>query len=246
MVCELCTPRAAHEGWIREGLDDVGVRRRGGAALALAARRRLRERLAEATPSRRRAPRRPTSRSAAEPSPSRRPTRRAAPAPAAAPAPCAEPPRAAHGPRGADERRAEGRPRGRASSTAPSTRARSPAWPARSARRSSRVRPSATEGSGRHDRRRLGAELVPLRGRSRRRGRRACASSTQGAELAELDAGRPDRQRRRRRARAASAGAGRLVVRRLEVAPMIYCVVPEELRRELYASSRTTTRTTRT
>ena len=30
MVCELCTARAAHEGWMREGLDDVGVRRNGG------------------------------------------------------------------------------------------------------------------------------------------------------------------------------------------------------------------------
>src|SRR3954468_15554340 len=30
MVCELCTPRAAHEGWIREGLDDARVRDRGG------------------------------------------------------------------------------------------------------------------------------------------------------------------------------------------------------------------------
>jgi hypothetical protein len=29
MVCELCTPRAAHEGWIREGMDDAGVRDRG-------------------------------------------------------------------------------------------------------------------------------------------------------------------------------------------------------------------------
>lgn len=28
-VCELCTGRAAHEGWLREGLDDVGVRRNG-------------------------------------------------------------------------------------------------------------------------------------------------------------------------------------------------------------------------
>jgi len=25
-VCELCTQRAAHEGWIREGLDDATVR----------------------------------------------------------------------------------------------------------------------------------------------------------------------------------------------------------------------------
>src|SRR4051794_28855271 len=30
MVCELCTARAAHEGWLREGLDDVGVRRSNG------------------------------------------------------------------------------------------------------------------------------------------------------------------------------------------------------------------------
>jgi hypothetical protein len=30
-VCELCTARAAHEGWLREGLDDVGVRRSNGA-----------------------------------------------------------------------------------------------------------------------------------------------------------------------------------------------------------------------
>lgn len=29
-VCELCTARAAHEGWLREGLDDIGVRRNGG------------------------------------------------------------------------------------------------------------------------------------------------------------------------------------------------------------------------
>jgi hypothetical protein len=29
-VCELCTARAAHEGWLREGLDDVGVRHNGG------------------------------------------------------------------------------------------------------------------------------------------------------------------------------------------------------------------------
>jgi len=30
MVCELCTGRAAHEGWLREGLDEVGVRANGG------------------------------------------------------------------------------------------------------------------------------------------------------------------------------------------------------------------------
>jgi hypothetical protein len=49
MVCDLCTPRAAHEGWIREGLDDATVRShgagngRGGSFLA-----RLRQRRADA------------------------------------------------------------------------------------------------------------------------------------------------------------------------------------------------------
>src|SRR3954451_6270652 len=49
MVCELCTPRAAHEGWIREGLDDARVRdhgdRRSRSLLG-----RLRNRLAEVPP----------------------------------------------------------------------------------------------------------------------------------------------------------------------------------------------------
>jgi hypothetical protein len=49
MVCELCTPRAAHEGWIREGLDDARVRdrddRRSRSLLG-----RLRGRLAEVPP----------------------------------------------------------------------------------------------------------------------------------------------------------------------------------------------------
>src|SRR5436190_14736038 len=30
MVCDLCTGRAAHEGWLREGMDEVGVRSNGG------------------------------------------------------------------------------------------------------------------------------------------------------------------------------------------------------------------------
>jgi hypothetical protein len=49
MVCELCTPRAAHEGWIREGMDDARVRdsgdRRSRSILG-----RLRTRLAEVPP----------------------------------------------------------------------------------------------------------------------------------------------------------------------------------------------------
>jgi hypothetical protein len=45
MVCELCTPRAAHEGWIREGMDDARVRDRGDRPRSLLG--RLRGRLAE-------------------------------------------------------------------------------------------------------------------------------------------------------------------------------------------------------
>src|SRR5438128_12536427 len=29
VVCELCTARAAHEGWLREGLDEIAVRGHG-------------------------------------------------------------------------------------------------------------------------------------------------------------------------------------------------------------------------
>ena len=48
-VCELCTGRAVHEGWIREGLDDVVARsrenRRGGSLLS-----RLRSRRSSESP----------------------------------------------------------------------------------------------------------------------------------------------------------------------------------------------------
>ena len=47
MVCDLCTARAANEGWIREGLDDAAVRRSGsGRPRSLLG--RLRQRRAEA------------------------------------------------------------------------------------------------------------------------------------------------------------------------------------------------------
>ncbi len=36
LVCDLCTARATHEGWIREGLDDVGTRAGGYAETASA------------------------------------------------------------------------------------------------------------------------------------------------------------------------------------------------------------------
>jgi hypothetical protein len=51
MVCELCTARAAHEGWIREGLDEATVRagaERPGRSRSLLA--RLRQRRHEAVP----------------------------------------------------------------------------------------------------------------------------------------------------------------------------------------------------
>jgi hypothetical protein len=46
-VCELCTTRAVHEGWIREGLDDAQVRRRDGRRGQPSLLARLRQRRAE-------------------------------------------------------------------------------------------------------------------------------------------------------------------------------------------------------
>jgi hypothetical protein len=48
-VCELCTQRASHEGWIREGLDDATVRTRGhnGRSRGLLARLRGRRDIAD-------------------------------------------------------------------------------------------------------------------------------------------------------------------------------------------------------
>ena len=44
MVCELCAPRAVHEGWLREGFDDVGTTgmRRGSRSRSLLSRLRQR------------------------------------------------------------------------------------------------------------------------------------------------------------------------------------------------------------
>jgi hypothetical protein len=54
MVCDLCTARAVHEGWIREGLDDVQARRiergRGRSLLGRLGRRRGEDRAAEPVP----------------------------------------------------------------------------------------------------------------------------------------------------------------------------------------------------
>lgn len=47
-VCELCTQRAAHEGWIREGLDDAKVRSEGANGRSRSLLARLRARRAEA------------------------------------------------------------------------------------------------------------------------------------------------------------------------------------------------------
>ena len=175
MVCELCTPRAAHEGWIREGLDDARVRDRGeGRSRSLLG--RLRTRLAEVPPP------------AAEPAAPRR--REPELDPLLEEEPVYEPPQPEPEPvydavgstsprrarsRGAHERRPQGRARGRAVQRSPSTRAPSAACRGRSARRSS---PSGRRDRGqrRDDRRGVGAQLVPLRGRPRQRGRRASAS----------------------------------------------------------------------
>jgi hypothetical protein len=42
MVCELCAPRAVHEGWMREGLDDVGGVQRVSRSRSLLSRLRQR------------------------------------------------------------------------------------------------------------------------------------------------------------------------------------------------------------
>jgi hypothetical protein len=47
-VCELCTQRAAHEGWIREGLDDAAVRSRTHTGRSRSLLARLRQRRADA------------------------------------------------------------------------------------------------------------------------------------------------------------------------------------------------------
>jgi hypothetical protein len=47
-VCDLCTQRAAHEGWIREGLDDATVRSGEGAGRSRSLFARLRQRRADA------------------------------------------------------------------------------------------------------------------------------------------------------------------------------------------------------
>jgi hypothetical protein len=47
-VCELCTQRASHEGWIREGLDDATVRSRAHNGRSRSLLARLRQRRADA------------------------------------------------------------------------------------------------------------------------------------------------------------------------------------------------------
>jgi hypothetical protein len=47
-VCELCTQRASHEGWIREGLDDATVRSRANNGRSRSLLARLRQRRADA------------------------------------------------------------------------------------------------------------------------------------------------------------------------------------------------------
>ena len=243
MVCELCAPRAAHEGWIREGADAPSDRRRAArrdaAPLAARAPARARGRARGRAPRRgAEAPPRPTARARAR-APARRRRRRARAPTAAARAAAREPRHVRAVPTSAEheDRRARS-----SSSTPPSTPARSPASRARSARPSCRVRPPSDGASVVDDRRRVGAVLVPLRGRPRPTRPAGARRRGQGYELDELDAEEREPQRGRRRARRAHAGAERSHDRRaiarssptVGSRPMIYCVVPEALADELY------------
>ena len=218
MVCELCIARAANEGWIREGADNaLGVRRngpRGGRSLLgaaapapgagrrapadepvagrAAARNGNVDRIERApaprttTRRRRRARGARAARRAAEAAATRRRVARAAP-------------RA----RRADERRPQDGPRAgrlqRERAPAPDRRRRALARPA------GRDGPAVGDrGLDRLDRRRLGAVLVSLRGRPRRRGRRR-ARQRPGRRADRAHGRRARGQRRRRRARHAGA-----------------------------------------
>ena len=181
-VCELCTPRAVHEGWIREGADAApgrvrGWSRGGGAGFLERLRQRRRDEDVELLRARgRREPRRgdrggPLRGAAAGPR-ARAGARAVAEYGAAAGA--AALPRGPAGPRDPDERRHEGRARDRAVQRQPASAHRQRALA--HARRTARQRaPVADRGQHRDRRRRLGAVLVPLRDRPRRRGRRRAA-----------------------------------------------------------------------
>ncbi len=190
-VCELCTQRASHEGWIREGLDGATVRatEHNGRSRSLLSRLRPRHTAREHDDER---PRRRAARQPPRPPPGRPGAR----APAAA--------RAALGPRHPDQRRPEDGPR-----AGPVQRQRASAHRGRRvalARPADRRRAPVAHGGQRgDDRRRLGAELVPLRGRPRRRGRRRAAGRA-GRRAQRARAGRPDRQRGRRRPRRLARG----------------------------------------
>ena len=181
MVCELCTARAAHEGWIREGLDDTpSVAPPRARAPRRSLLRRLRARTSRPSC---RAGRRPAADRRAEPEPLRRAAtdRRRRRRPGAS-EPAREPPREPrHVHAVPDQRRAEAS-RARSSSSTAAEHPRTVAGVARSlgapARRRAPVgRPRAAIVSIV-----VGWELslVPLRGRPRPTRRPACASPRQG------------------------------------------------------------------
>ena len=237
-MCELCTARAQHEGWIREdGGDELTLR---------ASRTRARARLLRA------AARRAASAPARSPTrPPRRRSRRPAPSPSAAgrrasrqreppPRPAARA-RATSAPcRPTPSSRSSGRSR---SSTRPSTRARSAASPARSGAPAVSARPLA-------DRPSVVAiavmwELCWYRFEidlsDEAGGVRQIA---QGAELSELDADEQVGTPPRTSAAACTSCTPNDETRRMvewtprhptgRIALVIYCVVPEPLAHELY------------
>ena len=98
------------------------------------------------------------------------------------------------------------------------------------ARRAARRRaPVGDRGQRRRHHRRVGALVVPLRGRPGRRGG-GRARHRAGHRARRARRGRPHRERRRRRAWRARASAADVELPRA----MIYCVVPQELAPELY------------
>ena len=148
-VCELCTPRAAHEGWIREGLPTTpgvaraAARERRGSLLRAPARARRRARAAAAG----RRPRPIERVDEPEPDARRRAAAADAPPPPGRDEPAREPrARAAPRPRDPDERRPEDRARARALQRQPSTRAPSPGVARSLGRPLVAVRPSADRG----------------------------------------------------------------------------------------------------
>ena len=198
MVCELCTPRAVHEGWIREGLDDATrpCARRSRRRRSLLGRLRAPARRGDELPRPRREPAR---RSPATTTRRRRRPRRAAasPTPSRATAEPATSRRAsrAHVHARPDERRPEGRARARALQRQPA-----PAHDRRRralARRADRQRAPVGDRGQRSSRSSSPGSCPGTATRSTSPTRPpACASTARAPSSSELEDGRPARPTR--------------------------------------------------